>query len=233
MKGLLKDFLSLFYPRLCLACKKEAVQSGQINCIACEYALQKMELSSYTEQENLVTGKFWGRIPIKYGAALYPFTKEGRTQKLIHELKYKGQKEVGILLGKRLGRKLKEVAYFRNIDFIVPVPLHPKKLKIRGYNQAALIAEGLSESMEIPYLSNGLIRSIHSRSQTKKTREERFKNVSDVFQVNENLLLDGKHILLVDDVLTTGATIESCASQLLQLPNTTISVAVIGVVVDA
>jgi ComF family protein len=232
VKSLLEDFLSLFYPRLCLACQQEAIQLGQITCITCEYTLQNIELDLHLEKQNKVTEKFWGRVQIKYGAALYPFTKDGRTQKLIHQLKYKGKKEIGVLLGKRMGRKLKEVAHFRDVDFIIPVPLHPKKLRIRGYNQAALIAEGLSQSMQIPHLSNGLVRSIHSKSQTKKTREERFKNVESVFQIGEPSLLEGKHILLVDDVLTTGATLESCALQLLALPNTTISIAVIGLVVD-
>lgn len=173
----------------------------------------------------------WGRAEIQTAAALFLFTKGSRVQHLIHHLKYDGKKEIGVSLGRKFGFQLKRSPLFSQIDLIVPVPLHPRKQKIRGYNQSELFAAGLSESMGIPYLKDGLKRVVHSESQTKKSREERVTKIKEVFAVNKRDLLSEKHILLVDDVMTTGATLEVCATLLLGIPGTKVSLATIAIAV--
>lgn len=228
MKHLFEHFISLLYPQLCLACVQASAQPKAMLCPQCEYDLEKTVTNFQTATENPVIEKFWGRVEITSATALFYFTKGEKAQQLIHQLKYKNQRRVGIELGIKLGQRIKDSASFDTVDYIVPVPLHPKKERKRGYNQSDLIAEGLSQGMYREWLRSGLVRTVHSKSQTQKTREERFKNVSSVFQVGEPKNLVGKHILLVDDVLTTGATLEACASKLLELPNTKVSIAVLG-----
>lgn len=152
-------------------------------------------------------------------------------QRLMHNLKYNGKKEIGIALGKQFGHQLRRSPLFANVECIVPVPLHPIKLRTRGYNQSEMFARGLSDSMRLPCLPNGLRREVHAESQTKKSREERVTKLQETFRVNLPDAMSGKHILLVDDVLTTGATLEVCAAQLLALPGTQVSMATIAIAV--
>lgn len=220
------DFLSLFYPRLCLACGKGLPPTKEVVCVSCQYHLPKTKF--HLEKENPVTEIFWGRIKIESAAALYHFSKGGKTQQLIHKLKYKGKKEVGIKLGRLYGVQLKEATFFKSVDCIVPVPLHPRKEFKRGYNQSDQFAIGLSQTMEIPWYKNALIRNTESDSQTRKSRIERFKNVGRVFEVYKPKLMINKHVLLVDDVITTGATLEACAEQILEVPGTKVSIVTIA-----
>ena len=194
--------------------------------MACQYHLPKTKF--HLDRENPFTDRFWGRVPINAGAALYYFAKGGRTQKLIHKLKYDGKRKVGIKLGNLYGRMLKESPYFHKIDLIVPVPLHPRKKQKRGYNQSDLFAQGLSEEMEIPRAPNALKRLEMTETQTKKSQAERFANVAEAFAVNDPKILKGKHVLLVDDVMTTGATMEACANQILSCEDTKVSMATIA-----
>ena len=180
------------------------------------------------ERENAFTERFWGRINIHSGAALYHFSKEGRTQALIHELKYNNKQQVGIKLGNLYGKALLTSPYFNAIDLIVPVPLHARKLKKRGYNQSALFARGLSEAMNIPWTSKALKRVVETTTQTKKSRMDRFENVRSAFKLNSPNLVKDKHILLVDDVMTTGATLEACAEKLIGGENTRVSMVTIA-----
>ena len=218
---LAEGVLSLFYPHLCLACQSNPPTVSEMLCVECQYKLPQTRFHHH--KENAFTERFWGRLPLEAGASLYRFTKGGHVQQLVHQLKYKGRKEVGIKAGRFYGLELKASPHFKKIDLILPVPLHPKKKHQRGYNQSSMIAKGLSEGMGIPWSENGLIRKAFTDTQTKKSRMERLENVGEAFEVKEVSLLKGKHILLVDDVITTGATLETCCLKILEVPGTKVS----------
>jgi len=178
--------------------------------------------------QNPVLERFWGRVALEHASSSYVFSKGGRLQNLIHKLKYEGQPEIGIELGKRFGSLLKNTAPYDTVTNIVPVPLHPKKEKIRGYNQAAMFAQGLAEGMNKPWSENYLIRVENTTTQTQKSRMDRFDNVANAFAVAQTKELAHQHILLVDDVITTGATLEACAHKLLAVEGVKVSLAVIA-----
>ena len=212
----ISEFTGLFFPDLCLACKERLPASKEdVLCVNCTYHLPKTDFHLY--KENAFTERVWGRFSLETATAMFRFTKSGRVQQLIHALKYKGRKDVGLVLGESYGKTLKQATFYQNVDAIVAVPLHPKKEYQRGYNQSAMFGIGLSKSMDVPYLKIGLVRDSFTATQTKKSRMERLKNVENVFLVPEKVKekIIGKHILLVDDVITTGATLEACALALL------------------
>jgi competence protein ComFC len=215
------DFMSLFYPRLCLACQSNAPVKSNILCVRCSYKLPQTRF--HLLEENAFTERFWGRLPLEAGASLYRFTKGGSVQNLIHQLKYKGRKEVGLKTGQFYGQQLKQSPLFQKIDLILPVPLHPKKKHQRGYNQSDMIARGLSGSMHVPWSDKILIRASFTETQTRKSRMERLENVSQAFDLCHVSSIKGKHLLLVDDVITTGATLETCALKILEIPGTKVS----------
>lgn len=224
---MIADFLSLFYPRLCLACGQNHVPAKEWLCLFCQFKLPKTNF--HQMPENDLTERFWGRLPLVSGAALYFFVKGGRTQQLIHNLKYKGKKQIGLEIGKMYGHILKTVPAYQSIDLIIPVPLHPKKKRRRGFNQSALFAKGLSEAMSIPWAEKYLERTAFTETQTKKTRQERMENVLAQFKACHQSELAGKHLLLVDDVITTGATMEACGMKLLEIPDAKLSLAAIAI----
>lgn len=223
----LEDFIGLIYPRLCLACGQNLPARQDDFCLTCHHKLPKTDY--HLERENRFTERLWGRVPLVAGAAMLIFRKGGLTQQIIHRLKYDGKREVGIRLGEMYGRQLLSSSSFYGLDAIIPVPLHPRKEKIRGYNQSAMFAQGLSNSMAIPCWNDVLKRTAHSASQTKKGVLSRIENVDNIFEVTNPNMLNEKNILLVDDVLTTGATLEACAQALLAKANVKISMATIAI----
>ena len=223
---MLKDFVSLIFPTICASCGKSLYKNEQSICLYCCYNLPKTNY--HLQTENPVTTLFWGRVAVYSAAAYFNFGKGGKVQHLIHELKYKGNQEVGITLGKMYGVDLAQSDLFNSVSVIIPVPLHAKKLKKRGYNQSECFAKGLAETMAVAVDLKTLIRAKASETQTKKSRFSRWKNVETIFQLKENKSLQGKHILLVDDVITTGSTLEACVQTLLQIPDVKISIATIA-----
>ena len=172
---------------------------------------------------------FWGRVRLENAASFCSYQPGSSFRKLVHDLKYRGHQAIGEELGKGYGHELIKTP-FNDSDLIVPVPLNKRKLRQRGYNQSECIARGLSRSMEKAIITTAVIKVRNSSTQTKKSRYDRWLNVEDTFRVVDPEILNGKHILLVDDVLTTGATIEACASEILKVPGTRVSVVTLGVV---
>ena len=209
---MINDFFNLIFPKLCSACNGALLKNEDIICTSCIVNLPKTKF--HLDKENPVNKVFWGRVQVEMATSFYSFSKKSKVQRLLHQLKYKGVKGVGFVVGKLFGYDLKNSAYFKGIDFIVPVPLHKNKLKKRGYNQSEWIAKGISESMGVPINLDSLFRKEDSQTQTKKGRYKRWENVGEIFDVSNNNL-DKKNILLVDDVVTTGATIEACAQVLI------------------
>jgi ComF family protein len=196
--------------------------------LLCTDCLIHLPRSNYHKNsENPVAKVFWGRTNIELASAFYVFEKGSKYQKLIHKMKYKEQKDIGIELGKMFGEDLSHTD-FKSIDTIIPVPLHPRKLKKRGFNQAELIARGLGESLEKPVDSNNLYRKVANPTQTKKNRIERWENVSGIFDLKSPEKAENKHILLVDDVLTTGSTLEACAHAFTSIPKVKVSIVVLA-----
>jgi len=220
--GYFRDFLGLFFPRVCSACGNALLQHEETICTLCQYQLPKTHFE--TIEDNSVCQLFWGRFPVSHAASIYYFKRGSKVQHLVHQFKYHGGQEIGYHLGKIYGRQILNSPLFKNIDVIIPVPLHPKKKRKRGYNQSEIFANGLADSMKIHVDTKTLIRTFASASQTKKSRFKRWENVKEIFIVKNPAHLEHKHLLLVDDVITTGATIEACAIQLLKIKGVTISV---------
>lgn len=218
----------LFFPNLCAACGDDVPALQDCFCLRCRHKLESTK-NMHLEAENEFTGRFWGRLRLESGTALYYFTRKSPIQHALHQLKYRNQPDIGRRLGAELGRRLRQSPLFRGVEAVIPVPLHPKKEKLRGYNQSALFAQGISAELGVPALNQVLLRRMHSASQTRKKRLERFQNVGEVFALHRPEAIAGKHILLVDDVLTTGATLETCGNVLLQAPDVRLSLATIGI----
>lgn len=225
-KEYLTDFISLFYPQLCSSCGHALQKGEEVICTFCRHYLPKTYF--HLERNNAIEKHFWGRVAITRAAACYYFQKGSRVQHLIHQLKYKDKTEVGVTIGKIYGHDLLQSVDYRTVDLIVPVPLHKSKELLRGYNQADLFSEGLSVAMEKPWSKHALQRISATETQTHKSRFERWQNVGSVFKVSKPATLAGKHILLTDDVITTGSTLEACAQILLELPETKVSIATIA-----
>ncbi|WP_405608678.1 ComF family protein [Polaribacter sp. Asnod1-A03] len=219
---LFKDLFNIFYPDLCANCDNQLTKNEEIICTFCRHDLP---LTAYTNyKDNKIIKSFYGRIEIEKANALLFYRKTGITKKLIHELKYKGNEEIGTFFGNWLGEILKENNQFTDIDYIIPVPLHPKKLKQRGYNQVTQFGESLSNHLKKPLIENVLLRTSTAKTQTFKARFDRFNNIDTKFQLIDTSIFKNKHVLLIDDVITTGATLESCAKELQKTENIKISI---------
>jgi len=222
----LNSFATCIAPDLCYGCGAALNQDGQFACVTCSPELPYTDFHHL--KENPFIDKFFGRIPIHAAGAFLYFSKSGIARSIIHDLKYKSRPEVGTTIGLHYGYHLLESPLFQDIDMIIPVPLHKNRFAFRGYNQSDSFGEGLAASMSIPLRTDIIVRHRETRTQTKKSRVERFANVDGAFRIEKPMELYRKHILLVDDVLTSGATLEGCAKEFAALPNTTISMATIG-----
>ena len=225
-----QGLVHLLYPRLCEGCSKPLVAAEEVICISC--GVQIPETGYHTVVENETGIRFAGRVPFLHATSYAWFTNDGLLQHLVHGLKYKNKKETGYYLGRQFGRAIQMAGWVTDIDMIIPVPLHPAKKAKRGYNQSMLIAEGLGEVLGLPASDNVLLRTRDTESQTHKTRTERVSNMSGAFKIAAGADLAGKHILICDDVLTTGATIEACAGALLVEEGIKISIATVGIAVS-
>ncbi len=228
IKNSFENLFHLFFPNPCLGCGKQLFKGEEVLCMGCESQLHVTPFHEH--QQNFVSEKFVGRAKIENATSMLLFAKEGMVQHLIHLLKYQNKKEIGIFLGKKYGKLLAQEQDYSMIDCIVPVPLHAAKKIKRGYNQSELFADGLAETLDITVFADGLKRLNLGESQTRKKKFERWKNVEHDFDCPNELVLENKHVLLVDDVLTTGATLDACCSVLNQIKGTKVSVATIAVV---
>ncbi len=230
LNALAEGFLHILYPRLCIACGEDLPAGKSCFCFSCRLKLDPADM--HLQGNNEFTDRLWGQIRIESGAAFYYFTRKSPIQHALHQLKYHDKPDVGIKLGREFGYLLKQSPLFSPIDLIVPVPLHPRKEQLRGYNQSAMFAEGIAEAMDRPCLGRALARKVYADSQTKKKRLDRFDNVEASFTVLQPERLKNKHVLLVDDVLTTGATLESCGRIILSITGTKLSMATIAIAVQ-
>lgn len=221
-----KDIFYLFFPDVCTNCDKQLGNKEEIICTLCRHDFPYTNFSN--RKENILEKKFYGRILLEAGTALFYFHKQGKVQHLIHQLKYHNKEEIGSLFGSWLAEDLLESKRFETIDYIVPVPLHPKKKRKRGYNQLTKFSEEISKKINTKIVDNKLIKIENTQTQTKKGLIERWKNVDELFQLKDTSFFENKHVLLIDDVITTGATIETCANELLKTKNIKISVAVMA-----
>jgi ComF family protein len=220
--SLFNDFISLFFPRLCYACDDALRKNEDVLCSICLNHLPKTDF--HLKKDNPIAKLFWGRADIQAATAYYYFHKGDKVQHLIHQLKYKGARKVGLFVGEQMGIELRESSTFASVNMIVPVPLHPKKEKQRGYNQSEIFGAGLSRGLRKPMNKNILYRKQYTETQTRKTRSERWKNVKNVFSIYNPETFAGKHLLLVDDVITTGSTLEACIHALETIPDVKISI---------
>lgn len=220
------DFLSLLFPRICYGCGNHLLRNEDILCTECYVVIPRTNY--HIQKDNPVSQIFWGRCLIESAAAFSYYNKGSRIRNLIHSLKYKGIKEIGFELGRIYGLMLKPSGFTENIDMIIPVPLHPAKKRSRGFNQSEVISSGLADTTGLPVNTTSFERVLASSTQTKRSRYDRWVNVEGIFRVSDPDSLKGRHILLVDDVITTGSTMESCVNELLKVEGVKVSVVAIA-----
>ncbi len=223
---MLSELLHLFFPNLCPSCNSPLYRNEQVICFRCKNQLPRTHF--HLQPGNPLERVFWGRVPLRAAAACFIFRKEGGVQHLLHELKYRNSPEIGREIGRIYGRELINAPAFQEAELILPVPLHPEKLRIRGYNQSGVFGEGLQEILSGSLNESALIRETNTGTQTRKSRFARWENVESIFKISDPDQVRNKRILLVDDVITTGATLESCAVNLLKAGVAEISVACIA-----
>lgn len=225
-KTVFDSLLHLFLPPMCVVCQNNLTNGEQFLCLQC---LSDLPKTNYYKQANNPNEQLLaGRFPFVRAASYMHFVKGGSLQQIVHELKYNNNPKIGIWLGEICGKDLSGTFFLKTVDCIVPVPLHNKRERKRGYNQSLLIAEGLSAQTNIPILNNNVIRIVNNKSQTTKSKSERLSNVSGIFEIKDISKFENKHILLVDDLITTGATLEECAKTILKADNSKISILAIG-----
>ena len=219
---MLRGLLNLLYPNLCASCQEVLLKNENMICYNCLVDLPRSLY--YQDIENPIAKLFWGKIKLEIAISVFTFIKKGKVQRLMHELKYQGNTKVGELMGIELGKEIDKAKITDKVDVVIPVPLHKKKLKQRGYNQSQFIAIGVAKVLECEMNTYLLKRMEHSESQTKKSKYERWENVGEAFTLTDANQYRGKHILLVDDVVTTGATLEACCKKLEEIEGVKLSV---------
>lgn len=215
-------FLHLFYPHNCEGCGSDVLPADQFLCARCRHYLPATNF--FAQHGNPVEKLFYGRAGIEQAGATYYFTKNSLLQHLLIQLKYRGNQDAGYFLGRMMGQSLARSERFARVDALLALPLNPKKQQLRGYNQAALLCDGISEVWQKPVLENAITRTRFTETQTLQNRISRWQNMEGVFAVTQPALLRNKHLLLVDDVITTGATLEACGSSLLAVDGVKLSI---------
>lgn len=221
-KEIQESILHVLFPHMCCGCANDILNKESVLCMRCIEAMPETNFEVHAN--NPVEKKFWGRLTFTQATAQYYFTRESMMQRMMHQFKYKGNKELGTQLGKMMGERIKNSNRF-TIDALIPLPLFPAKEKKRGYNQATILCEGMAESLQVPVLKDVIVRSHHTDTQTKKGRIERWQNMEGKFELTKPGNIDNKHVMLVDDVITTGATLEACGTELLKAKNVKLSIA--------
>jgi ComF family protein len=216
------SFIHLFFPHVCAGCGSDIINEQNELCLRCTEELPRTDFELH--RDNPVEKKFWGRLQIQNATAQFYFAKESLIQKLIHQFKYRSNKGLGLQLGRMMGYALGKSSRF-SADALIPLPLFPHKEKRRGFNQSEILCNGIAEYMHLPVLKDIIIRPQHTETQTHKGRIERWKNMEGKFVLTKPGAIEGKHVLLIDDVITTGATLESCGSELLKAKNVQLSIA--------
>ena len=216
------DLWKLFFPQCCLVCGKILLEGEEYLCFHCLSDMPRTHF--HLHKDNVMEKELWGKLPLERASAYLYYTKGGDVKKLLVDLKYRGNADLGCFLGRCMTREMLSSGFFQGVDGIIPVPLHPRKQKIRGYNQSIMLANGISSITNIPVWSDLLVRTQFTESQTRKGSYERWLNVKDIFECTSPERLIGKHVLLVDDVFTTGATLVACADAFRQIPDLRFSV---------
>ena len=222
IRGGFENVINLFFSNLCAGCDGSLTYGQKHFCISC---LIHFPINQSQDPSEL----FWGRVPIQHGVSLLTFEKGNSTQKMLHKIKYKDQKQLAIHLGNKLGTEIKSKDWSKDIDLILPVPLHSSKERSRGYNQALLIAEGVQEVLSVPIEDGTVVRTVANITQTKKNKFERWENVEQVFKLAHSKNIQNKHVLLIDDAITTGSTLEACIRCMLAAENCKISIATLAI----
>jgi ComF family protein len=223
VKNIANDFLHLLYPHVCIGCGNDVLHAEQLICTECFAQLPETDYFKF--EDNPVQRRFAGRMVVQHAGSTFHFTTKSVMQNIVFAMKYQGNRDAGIFLGRQTGKALLQTKWHTNIDVIVPIPLNKRKLQQRGYNQAALIANGIAEIINKPVVEDVAIRSVYTETQTHKDRISRWQNMQYVFTVHNAEALHNKHVLLVDDIITTGATTEACGQYITALPGTTLSIA--------
>jgi len=223
LKEIKESVLHIVFPHVCDGCGSDLLNAESRLCIRCLASLPETNFEMHAN--NPVEKNFWGRLPLTSASAHLYFTKESLVQRLMHQLKYRGNIDLGLQLGRLMGNALKSSNRFYSIDALIPLPLFPSKEKKRGYNQAKVLCDGMAEILSLPVLPDVITRPQHTETQTKKGRIERWKNIEGKFQLADPTAIQHKHLLLVDDVVTTGATLESCGNELLSGDDVRLSIA--------
>lgn len=220
--GIWNDIRDLFFPRTCLICGNRLAMEEEHLCFQCMVGLPRTQM--HQKKENEVEKSFWGKLPIERASSFLYYAKGGNVRRLMYEIKYYGNSKLAFFLGCCMAEELKSSGFFEGIDYIVPVPLSARKQKKRGYNQSELLADGIASILGIPVEKNVLVKRQDTETQTRKGNYERWINVKDAFVCADRVLLENKHVLLVDDVMTTGATIVACSDGLADVVGLRISV---------